>query len=91
MAEGKIFIIFQDNMDARPFIDAVETDNPEAVMQHEPGMVRFEIVGTLTLSRETVEEILGREVDLQEIHMHLISLSGNLEEDDDFIRLSWNT
>ncbi len=91
MAEGKTFIIFQDNMDARPFIDAVEADNPEATMQHEPGMIRFEIVGPLTVSRETVEEILGREVDLHEIHMHLISLSGNLEEDDDFIRLSWNT
>lgn len=91
MAEGKTFIIFQDNMDARPFIDAVEADNPEATMQYEPGMIRFEIEGPLTVSRETLEEISGREVDLQEIHMHLISLSGNLEEDDDFIRLSWNT
>jgi phenol/toluene 2-monooxygenase (NADH) P2/A2 len=88
---GKTFIIFQDNMDARPFIDAVEADNPEATMQQEPGMIRFEIEGMLTVSREKVEEILGREVDLQEIHMHLVSLSGNLEEDDDFIRLSWDT
>jgi phenol hydroxylase P2 protein len=91
MSEGKTFIIFQDNMDARPFIDAVEQDNPNATMQHEPGMVRFEIEGELKISRETVEEILGREVDLQEIHMHLISLSGNIDEDDDYIRLSWNS
>jgi phenol hydroxylase P2 protein len=90
MSDGKTFFIFQDNADARPFIDAVEKDNPEATVDPQPGMIRIEYNGPLTIHRETVEEILGREVDLQEIHVHLVSLSGNIDEDDDYIRLEWN-
>ncbi|RLA21283.1 MAG: monooxygenase [Gammaproteobacteria bacterium] len=90
MSKSKTFIIFQDNADARPFIDAVEQDNPDISIDYQPGMVRFENEGELIIRRETVEEIIGREVDLQEIHVHLVSIGGNIEEDDDYIRLVWN-
>lgn len=83
------FLIFQDNEDARPIIEAVEQDNPGVNIQYQPGMVRLERAGSLTVKRETVEVYLGREWDVQEIHLVLISLAGNIDEDDDKLELSW--
>jgi len=83
------FLIFQDNEDARPIIEAVEQDNPGVDVQHQPGMVRLERPGSLIVKRETVEELTGREWDVQEMHLVLISLAGNVDEDDDKFEISW--
>ena len=83
------FLIFQDNEDARPIIEAVEQDNPGVNIQYQPGMVRLERAGSLIVKRETVEELIGREWDVQEMQLVLISLAGNVEEDDDKFELSW--
>ena len=42
------------------------------------------------LEKETVEEKLGREWDPQEMHVSLISLSGNVVEDDDYFAVERN-
>ena len=84
------FLILQDNDDARPIIESVEQDNPEATIQYQPGMVRMEATGRLVVNRETVEENLGREWDVQELHLNLISLAGNVDEDDEKFELAWN-
>lgn len=81
-------LIFQDNEDARPTIEAVEQDNPGVNIQYQSGMVRLERAGSLTVKRETVEENLGREWDVQEMHLVLISLAGNIDKDDDKFELS---
>ena len=39
----------------------------------------------------TIEELIGRDFDLQELHINLISLSGNVDETDDELTLSWNS
>jgi phenol/toluene 2-monooxygenase (NADH) P2/A2 len=83
------FLIVQDNEDARPIIEAVEQDNPGANIQYEPGMVRMECDGGLIVKRETVEELTGRDWDVQELHLVLISLAGNVDEDDEKFELSW--
>jgi phenol/toluene 2-monooxygenase (NADH) P2/A2 len=41
------------------------------------------------IKRESIEERLGRPFDLQELQVHLITLSGNLDETDDEFSLSW--
>ena len=87
MAE-KVFMIFQDTADARPFIDTLEKENPNASINYQPGMVRIEAMGELSMSREGVAEAAGRDVDLQEMHLTLISLSGNIDEDDDHFTIS---
>ena len=84
------FLILQDNEDARPIIEAVEQDNPDANIQYQPGMVRMEAAGRLLVNRVTVEENLGREWDVQELHLNLISLAGNIDEDEDKFELSWH-
>ena len=88
MSESKVFMIFQDTADARPFIEALTQENPNATVIHQPGLVRFEALGELGVTREVVAEFAGRAVDLQELHLTLISLSGNIDEDDDYFRVT---
>jgi len=88
--KNTVFLIVQDNEDARPIIEAVEQDNPEVNIQYQPGMVRMERAGRLTVNRETVEELMGRDWDVQELHLNLVSLTGNVDEDDDKFELSWH-
>jgi|TARA_R110002072_G_scaffold91266_1_gene203639 phenol hydroxylase P2 protein len=88
--KNTVFLILQDNEDARPIIEAVELDNPKANIQYQPGMVRMEGAGKLVVNRETVEEQIGRDWDVQELHLNLVSLAGNVDEDEDKFELSWH-
>lgn len=88
--KNTVFLILQDNEDARPIIEAVEQDNPDANIQYQPGMVRMEAASRLLVNRVTVEENLGREWDVQELHLNLISLAGNIDEDEDKFEISWH-
>ncbi len=86
---SKVFIAFQNNEEARPIIEAIVEDNPGAVCNYSPGMVKIDASDRLVVRRETVEEKLGRDFDLQEIHVNLISLGGNIDEDDDEFVIHW--
>jgi len=91
MSESKVFIILQNNEDARPFAEAFEQENPEAVFKYDqPGMIRIENTGQLKITEDVVSELAGRDVDLQELHLVLVSLSGSVDEDDDYFKLSWD-
>lgn len=79
----KVFIALQNNEDARPIIEAIMEDNPDAVANYTPGMVKIDCEGRLVVKRETIEEKVGRDFDLQEMHINLISLSGNVDEEED--------
>lgn len=85
-----VFIALQANEETRPIIEAIEIDNPQAVVHREPAMVKIDAPGRLVVRRETVEEQLGRPFDLQEIQINLITLSGNLDEDEDTFTLIYN-
>jgi phenol/toluene 2-monooxygenase (NADH) P2/A2 len=87
---ANVFIAFQANEDSRPIVDAILADNPDAKAINSPGMVKVDAPGKLTIRRETIEEQIGRAYDLQEIHLSLITLSGNIDEDDDQFTLSWH-
>lgn len=82
-AKNMVYLALQNNEDARPIIEAIEEDNPHAEINHFPAMVKIDAKGKLIVRRETVEEKIGRAWDPQEIHISLISLSGNVIEDDD--------
>ena len=85
----KVFISFQTNSETQPLIEAIVEDNPSVVVEESPGMTKLDMVGRLTIKRETVSKKTGRDFDLQEIHINLISISGNLDEDDDEFVISW--
>ena len=60
-------------------------------MVHEPAMVKVQAEGNLVVRRETIEEEIGREFDMQELNINLITLSGNVDEDEDALTLTWNS
>lgn len=84
-----VFIALQVNEDTRPIIEAILADNPGAVLEESPAMVKINVEDRLVIKRESVEALVGRAFDLQEIHVNLISLTGHIDEDDDQLTLSW--
>lgn len=87
---SSVFIAFQTNEESRGIVEAIVDDNPEATVNEQPAMVRVDVPGHLTINRATVEEKLGRPFDLQELHVHLITLTGHIDETDDEFTLSWS-
>ena len=84
-----VFIALQANEETRPIIDAIEIDNPNAVVHRQPAMVKIDAPNRLVIRKESIEELIGREFDLQELHINLITLGGNVTEDDASLTLSW--
>lgn len=85
-----VFIALQTNEDTRQIIEAILQDNPGAVVNEQPAMVKIDAEGKLVVRRETIEELIGRSYDLQELQVHMITMSGNLDQTDDEITLFWN-
>lgn len=85
-----VFIAFQKNEETRAIVDAIVADNPHAIVNQQPAMVKIDAPGRLVIRKSSIEQEIGREFDLQEMHVHLITLSGNIDETDDELCLSWN-
>lgn len=86
---SNVFIAFQRNEETRCIVDAILADNPLAVVNMQPAMVKVDAPNTMVIRRETVEEQMGRPFNLQELHINLITLTGHIEETDDEFTLSW--
>ncbi|MHB0766285.1 MmoB/DmpM family protein [Stutzerimonas nitrititolerans] len=84
-----VYIALQDNDNARYLVDAIVEDNPHAVVQHQPAMVRIEAEGRLEIRRDTMEQKLGRDWDVQEMLLDVITIGGNVDEDDERFVLEW--
>ena len=89
MSQQPVFIAFQANNDTRPIIDAILADNPNAKLNEMPALVKIDCPGRLVIRRETIEEHAGREFDLREMQINLISLSGEVDESEDEFILEW--
>ena len=87
---SKAFIVLQDNEESRFIVEAIEEDNADSTVIHQPAMIRVEREGRLTIQRQTVEEKIGRDWDVQSLHVNLITIGGNVDEDDDKFTLEWN-
>ncbi|WP_374259880.1 MmoB/DmpM family protein [Zoogloea sp.] len=85
-----VFIALQTNEETRPIVEAIVQDNPDAVVNEQPAMVKIDAQDKLTIRRETIEELIGRSYDLQELQVNLITISGNLDQTDDEMVLYWN-
>lgn len=86
---SNVFIAFQANEEARPVVEAIVAENPDAQIVHSPGLIKIDAPGQLTIRRETIEAQTGRPYDLQQLHVNLVTLSGHIDEDDDQLTLSW--
>jgi len=86
---SNVFIAFQKNEETRGIIEAILEDNPNAVINEQPAMVKIDVPGSMTIKRSTIEAKVGRTFDLQEMQIHLITLSGHVDETDEEFNLSW--
>lgn len=86
---SKVYLALQDNDMSRYIVEAVEEDNPGVVVIHQPAMVRMEREDSLVVRRSTVEAKFGQSWDVQELHLNLITIGGNVDEDDEQLSLSW--
>lgn len=86
-----VYLNLQANDYAQSIVAAIEQDNPHARVQQQPSMVRIEAADRLVIHRETVERITGQPWDIQEMLMYVITLGGNVEEEDDSFALHWNS
>lgn len=84
------FIAFQKNEDTRCIVEAILDDNPNAIVTDHPAMIKVDVANRLVIKRSTVEEKLGRVFNLQELQVHLITISGHLDETDEEFSLSWS-
>jgi phenol hydroxylase P2 protein len=89
--EPMVFIALQTNDDTRPIIEAIEADNPHAIVNKFPAMVKIDAPSRLVVRRESIEERVGRDFDLRELQINLISIGGNIEETEDEFILHWRT
>lgn len=87
--QSTVFLALQTNDETRPIIEAIERDNPHAIVNRYPAMVKIDAPGRLVVRRSTVEELMGVEWELQSFHVNLISLSGNIDESEDELVLEW--
>lgn len=87
---SNVFIALQSNEESRSIVEAILQDNPGAIVNQQPAMVKIDVPHSMTIRRSTIEEKIGRAFDLQELQVHLITISGHLEEDDEEFKLSWN-
>ena len=86
---SKVYLALQDNDLSRYIVEAVEADNPNVTVIYQPAMIRMEREDSLVVRLSTVEEKLGQSWDVQELHLNLITIGGNVDEDDKQFSLSW--
>lgn len=86
-----VFLALQANNDTQPIVEAILADNPKAVAHEYPAMVKIDAPGFLVVNRESVEQRIGRDFDLRELQINLISLSGELDESEDAFTLQWKS
>lgn len=84
-----VFLALQTNEETRPIIEAILRDNPHAVVDEQPAMVKINAEGKLVVRRETIEEITGNDYDLQALQVNMITMSGHLDQTDDEMTLYW--
>ena len=85
-----VSITLQNTDDARAIVAAILADNPGATATKFPAMTKIDCQQRLVVKRDSVAERLGRDWDPQELQLSLVTLSGNIDEDDDQFVLAWH-
>ena len=81
----------QESENNRAVVEAIEAANPDCTVKHMPGLVRITAPGRLVVTRESVEDKLGREWETHEFQLAIVSYFGHIKEwDDDEIVIAWD-
>lgn len=75
----------------RAIIDAIQEDNAGVMVEDYAVYKKVKCPGRLVLRRETVEECLGRDWDMDGIQIYMASYFGFIEDwDEDHLIISWD-
>jgi phenol hydroxylase P2 protein len=81
----------QESEANRAVVEAIEATNEHCTVNHLPGLVRISAPGRLVVTREAVEQRLGREWETHEFQLAIVSYFGHIQEwDDDEIVIAWD-
>jgi len=86
---SNVSITLQTVGDAAAILEAIVNDNPGAIVHPMPSYVKIDCPNKLVINKASVSERIGREWDVQEIHLSMITLAGNVTEEDDSFSLEW--
>ena len=84
-----VTITLQNNDEGRYIIQAIEQDNADATKTEYPSMVKFDAPKRIVVNKATVEELIGRDWDVQELHLSIVSIGGQVDEEDEYFALEW--
>lgn len=84
-----VSITLQNVGDGRSIAESIMEDNAGARLQELPACLKIDCPNRMVINRQSVSDRLGRDWDVQEIHMSLVSLSGNVDEEEDYFALEW--
>lgn len=90
MSSSVALLCLQATEDGRAIAQAIKEDNQGAIITNKPAMIQIEREGRIEVNASTVSEVLGREWDPEELQLVLISLGGQVEEDDDQFVVYWD-
>ncbi len=72
---SKVFLALQAVEETRAIVEAILEDNPSAVAENQPAMVKVSAENKLVINAQTVSDKLGRDWDPQEIQLVTVSFS----------------
>ena len=90
MNNNNVLLVLQAVEESRAMVEAIQKDNPDAKVENEPAMIKITCPNSLTVKAETMEEIIGRQWDPQELQLCLVTLAGNVDEDYDHFTIYWD-
>jgi len=56
---SNVFVAFQANQESRYIVDAILEDNPGAIVDEQPAMVKVDVPNKMVIKRATIEEKNG--------------------------------
>jgi phenol hydroxylase P2 protein len=83
-------LVMQDTEDGRAIVRAIQKDNDNVKVTPKPAMIQVEREKEIVIKAETVQEELGRDWDVEEMQIELVSIGGQIEETDDEITVYWD-
>jgi len=91
--DNRVGPVFRPGELADAAIEALEADNPDRKFHIEDrvGYIRIETDNECLIRRETMEEVLGRPFEMQELETILGSFAGRIQAEQDFMRFYFAT
>ena len=83
-------IIMQDTEDGRSIVRSIQKDNTDVKVTNKPAMIQVEREKEIVIKASTVSEELGRDWDVEEMQIELVSIVGQVDETDDEIKIYWD-